>query len=191
MVFGLGNPGERYADTRHNAGFLAVDALAARVGASFRRKLFHAYLIGKGFHAGRPFHLVKPQSFMNSSGRVVADVLRETEHSASEMLVVCDSLDLPPGACRLRLRGSAGGQKGLQDIIRVLGTDDFMRITIGIGRPAHRGQVVRWVLDSPAGGAEEEAFRTGIEKAVEAILLLIAEGPQRAMNEHNRKAPED
>ncbi len=191
MVFGLGNPGERYADTRHNAGFLAVDALAARVGASFRTKLFRSYLIGKGFHAGKSFHLVKPLTFMNSSGKVVREVLRETEHAVADMLVVCDSLDLPPGTCRLRLRGSAGGQKGLADIIRALGTDDFMRITIGIGRPAHRGQVVRWVLDSPRDRSEEEAFRAGVESAADAVLLLLAEGPQRAMNEYNRKAPHD
>jgi peptidyl-tRNA hydrolase, PTH1 family len=190
VVFGLGNPGERYADTRHNAGFMAVDALAAQVGASFRRKLFHSYLIGKGFHAGKSFHLVKPLAFMNNSGRVVREVLRETECTVAEMLVVCDSLDLSPGSCRLRLRGSAGGQKGLADIIRVLGTDDFMRVSIGIGRPAHRGQVVRWVLEKP-GSAEEDAFRAGVARAVDSVLLLIAEGPLRAMNEHNRKEPQD
>ncbi len=190
MVFGLGNPGERYADTRHNAGFMAVDALAAQVGASFRRKLFHSYVIGKGFHAAKSFHLVKPLAFMNNSGRVVREVLRETGCTVAEMLVVCDSLDLSPGSCRLRLRGSAGGQKGLADIIRVLGTDDFMRLTIGIGRPAHRGQVVRWVLERPSS-AEEDAFREGVGKAVDAILLLLSEGPLRVMNEHNRKEPPD
>ena len=165
-----------------------MDALAGQVGASFRRKLFHAYLIGKGFHAGKSFHLVKPLTFMNNSGRVVREVLRETEHTVAEMLVVCDSLDLSPGSCRMRLRGSAGGQKGLASIIQTLGTDDFMRLTIGIGRPPHKGQVVRYVLERP-GSAEEEAFRTGIDRAVEAILLLLTEGPLRVMNEHNRREP--
>lgn len=188
MVFGLGNPGERYADTRHNAGFMVVDALARQVGASFRRKLFHAYLIGKGFHAGASFHLVKPLTFMNNSGRVVREVLRETEHTVAEMLVVCDSLDLSPGRCKLRLRGSSGGQKGLQSIIETLGTEDFMRLSVGIGRPAHKGQVVRYVLDNP-GTDEEQAFREGIDKAVDAVLLLLAGSPVQVMNESNRREP--
>ena len=188
MVFGLGNPGERYADTRHNAGFMVVDALARQAGASFRRKLFHAYLIGKGFHARAGFHLVKPLAFMNNSGRVVREVLRETEHTVADMLVVCDSLDLSPGSCRLRVAGSSGGQKGLASIIQALGRDDFMRLSVGIGRPVHRGQVVQYVLDRPAKD-EEVAFRMGVEKAVEAVLLLLAEGPSRVMNEHNRREP--
>jgi len=194
VVFGLGNPGDRYADTRHNAGFLVVDALAERLGASFRRKLFHSYLIGKGFPGGSlggslgssPVYLVKPLSFMNNSGRVVREVLRETGHIPADMLVVCDSLDLSPGSCRLRLEGSSGGQKGLASIIQAVGTGQFMRMTVGIGRPAHRGQVVQYVLEKPAA-AEREDFLRGVEKAVVAILLLLAEGPARVMNEHNRK----
>ena len=188
MVFGLGNPGERYAETRHNAGFMAADALAERAGVSFRKKLFHAYLIGKGSRDGRAFHLVKPLTFMNNSGRVVREVLRETEHTVEDMLVVCDSLDLAPGSCRFRLRGSSAGQKGLESIMQTLGTQDFMRLSIGIGRPAHRGQVIQHVLSRPPVGEEEE-FRRGVEKAVEAILLLLSEGPARVMNEHNRKEP--
>jgi PTH1 family peptidyl-tRNA hydrolase len=190
VVFGLGNPGERYAQTRHNAGFMAADALADGAGVSFRKKLFHAYLIGKGSRDGRSFHLVKPLTFMNNSGRVVREVLRETEHTVADMLVVCDSLDLAPGGCRLRLRGSSGGQKGLESIIQTLGTQDFMRLAIGIGRPAHKGQVIPYVLSRPSAGEEVE-FHRGIEKAVEAIFLLLADGPARVMNEHNRKEPPD
>ncbi|MCX7038473.1 MAG: aminoacyl-tRNA hydrolase [Spirochaetes bacterium] len=190
MVFGLGNPGERYAQTRHNAGFMAADALAESAGVSFRKKLFHAYLIGKGSRGGRSFHLVKPLTFMNNSGRVVREVLRETEHTVADMLVVCDSLDLAPGSCRLRLRGSSGGQKGLESIIQTLGTQDFMRLAIGIGRPAHKGQVIPYVLSRPLA-VEEEEFGRGVEKAVEAVFLLLSDGPARVMNEHNRKEPHD
>jgi peptidyl-tRNA hydrolase, PTH1 family len=194
VVFGLGNPGDRYADTRHNAGFLVVDALAERLGASFRRKLFHSYLIGKGsaggslggFTGASPVYLVKPLSFMNNSGRVVREVLRETGHTPADMLVVCDSLDLSPGSCRLRLAGSSGGQKGLASIIQAVGTDSFMRLSVGIGRPAHRGQVVQYVLERPTA-AEREDFLQGVARAVDAVLLLLAQGPAKVMNEHNRK----
>jgi peptidyl-tRNA hydrolase, PTH1 family len=196
VVFGLGNPGDRYADTRHNAGFLVVDALAERVGASFRKKLFHSYLIGKGFSGGSlggspgssPVYLVKPLSLMNNSGRVVREVLRETGHTPADMLVVCDSLDLSPGSCRLRLSGSSGGQKGLASIIQSIGTEQFMRLSVGIGRPAHRGQVVQYVLERP-GPSEREDFLQGVTKAVDAVLLLLAGGPAKVMNEHNRKEP--
>jgi len=190
VVFGLGNPGERYAGTRHNAGFMVVDALAGRAGVSFRKKLFHAYLIGKASWEGRSLHLVKPLTFMNNSGRAVRDVLRETEHTVADMLVVCDSLDLTPGACRFRLRGSSAGQKGLESIIQTLGTQEFMRLNVGIGRPVHRGQVIPYVLGRP-GKDEDEAFRLGVEKAVEAVFLLLSDGPSRVMNEHNRKEPPD
>jgi PTH1 family peptidyl-tRNA hydrolase len=100
------------------------------------------------------------------------------------------SLDLAPGSCRFRLRGSSGGQKGLESIIQTLGTQDFMRLAIGIGRPAHKGQVIPYVLSRPLA-VEEEEFGRGVEKAVEAVFLLLSDGPARVMNEHNRKEPPD
>jgi PTH1 family peptidyl-tRNA hydrolase len=105
-----------------------------------------------------------------------------------DVLVVCDSLDLSPGAVRLRPAGSAGGHKGIASIIRHLGSDAFPRLLVGIGRPAHRGQVVDYVLDAPRG--EEEALvEQAIGRAADAVLLLLREGPARVMNDYNRREP--
>jgi peptidyl-tRNA hydrolase, PTH1 family len=186
VVFGLGNPGERYAGTRHNVGFRVVDALASRLGVAFRKKMFHSYSVGKGLHEGRSLHLVKPLTFMNDSGRAVREALRETGNAPADMLVVCDSLDLSPGNLRLKLKGSSGGQKGLQSIIQSVGTEDFMRLSIGIGRPAYKGQVVAHVLGAPRKG-EEELIEEAIQRAADAVLRLLVDGPLRVMNEVNTR----
>jgi peptidyl-tRNA hydrolase, PTH1 family len=188
VVFGLGNPGERYAGTRHNVGFRVVDALASRLGVAFKKKLFHSYMVGKGMHGGQGLFLVKPLTFMNNSGKAVREALRETGSVATEMLVVCDSLDLSPGNLRFKLKGSSGGQKGLQSIIQSVGTEDFMRLSIGIGRPAYKGQVIAHVLGAPRSG-EEDLIDVAIERAADAVLLLVNEGPSRVMNEVNTREP--
>ena len=167
---------------------MVVDALAHRLGVSLKKKLFRSYSSGKGMHEGRGVHLVKPLSFMNNSGRAVREVLRETGSTLSEVLVVCDSLDLSPGTLRLKLRGSSGGQKGLQSIIQSLGTEDFMRLSIGIGRPNHKALVIDHVLGSPRRH-EEDLIARAIEKAAQAALVLLTDGPSRVMNEVNRKEP--
>ena len=188
MVFGLGNPGARYEETRHNVGFMVADELARRLGSSFRKRLFRSYSLAKASHLGQSLTLVKPLSFMNESGGAVREALRETGGQLAEVLVVCDSLDLSPGNCRLKLRGSSGGQKGLASVIRALGTEDFMRIVIGIGRPAHRTQVVSHVLRAPRG-ADAQAIEEGVQRAAEAVLRLLVEDPPRVMNDLNRKEP--
>jgi PTH1 family peptidyl-tRNA hydrolase len=188
VVFGLGNPGERYARTRHNVGFQVVDELAARFGTEPRRRLFRSYLIAKVRRAGRSLVLVKPLTFMNESGRVVREALRETDGSLADVLVVCDSLDLSPGSVRFRPHGSAGGHKGLASIGRHLGTDEYMRLLVGIGRPAYKGQVIDYVLDEPRGD-EAPLVAEGIRRAADAVLLLLAEGPSKVMNAYNRREP--
>ena len=188
MVVGLGNPGDRYAATRHNVGFQVVDELAGRLGVSFRRKLLRSYSIGKGGREGATLFLVKPLTFMNDSGRAVREALRETGSAPADLLVVCDHLDLSPGNIRFRLHGSSGGQKGLQSIINALGTQEFMRLLIGIGRPAHKGQVVGHVLAAPRRG-EAAAVEEAVAKAADAVQLLLSEGPEKVMNEYNRKEP--
>ena len=167
---------------------MVVDALARRLGVSLRKKLFRSFSSARATHEGRSLYLVKPLSFMNNSGRAVREVLRETGAARSEMLVVCDSLDLSPGMVRLKLKGSSGGQKGLQSIIASLGAEDFMRLTIGIGRPSHKEQVVDHVLGSPRRNEEEHIARA-VQKAAGAVLMLLTEGPAQVMNEVNRKEP--
>ena len=190
MVVGLGNPGERYADTRHNVGFAVVDTLAERLGASFRKKIFRSYSIAKAAQGSGSFYLVKPLTFMNRSGPAVREALRETGGAPPDLLVVCDNLDLSPGSCRFRLKGSSGGQKGLESIIAALGTSDFMRLTVGIGRPAHKGQVVGHVLTAP-GRDEAALLAQGVSKAADAVLDLLDGGPEKVMNTYNRKEPAD
>jgi peptidyl-tRNA hydrolase, PTH1 family len=188
VVVGLGNPGERYAGTRHNVGYMAVDVLAGRLGVSFKKKLFHSYSIGKGAHAGAPLYLVKPLTFMNDSGRAVREVLRETGAGLPDLCVICDSLDLSPGNVRFKPRGSSAGQKGLASIIRSLGSEEFARIVIGIGRPDHKGQVVAHVLTAPKSG-EERSIDEAVERAADAVLTLLSEGPSAVMNKVNKKEP--
>ncbi len=187
-MVGLGNPGERYARTRHNVGFRVVDVLAGRLGIELRRRLFRSYALGKGKHEGRPLALLKPFTFMNDSGRTLRDAFRETGCGPADMLVVCDSLDLAPGLLRFRPSGSTGGHKGLESIRRHLGTDEFMRISVGIGRPAHKGQVVAYVLEEPPRG-ELPLLEEAEGRAAEAVLLLLAKGPDQVMNEYNRRQP--
>lgn len=183
---GLGNPGERYAGTRHNVGFRVVDELARRLGITFRKKVFRSYSIGKGMHGSSPLLLVKPLTFMNDSGRAVREALRETGGTPADLLVVCDSLDLSPGNCRFRLDGSSGGQKGLQSVINALGTDAFKRLVVGIGRPTHKGQVIGHVLAAPKKD-EAALIDEAVVEAADAVLLLMDAGPMKVMNEYNRK----
>jgi peptidyl-tRNA hydrolase, PTH1 family len=188
VVVGLGNPGERYAGTRHNVGFMVVDALASRLGVHFKKRLFHSYFVGKGLLDGVPLYLVKPLTYMNDSGRAVRDAVRETGGDAPQLLVICDSLDLSPGNLRFKLKGSSAGQKGLESVIRAIGTQDFMRIWIGIGRPDRKGKVVGHVLSAPSN-EEEDLIDAAVERAAQAVLLLLSHGPEKVMNEVNKKEP--
>jgi peptidyl-tRNA hydrolase, PTH1 family len=165
---------------------MVVDALAEKLGVQFKKKLFHSYLIGKGVHRGTPLHLLKPLTFMNDSGRAVREALRETGAAPGDLLVVCDTLDLPPGSVRFKERGSSAGQKGLQSIIDTLGTDEIPRLVLGIGRPTHKGQVIAHVLTAPRKG-EDEGLQEAVEKASAAVLLYATDGPTRVMNEVNRR----
>jgi PTH1 family peptidyl-tRNA hydrolase len=169
-------------------GFAVVDHLAERLSVSFKKRLFKSYAMGKTIRNGDSLYLVKPLTFMNASGHVFPEVLRETGLSPADILVICDSLDLSPGACRLKLKGSSGGHKGLASIITRLGTDDFMRLVIGIGRPPYKGQVVDFVLNRP-GGEDSVSLEKGIDLAADAVLLLLDHGPIRVMNEINKKEP--
>jgi peptidyl-tRNA hydrolase, PTH1 family len=162
-----------------------VGRLASRLGATWRRPLFARFSVAR---AAQDTCLIRPLTFMNLSGDVLAPVLRRCRASLHEVVVVCDSLDLPPGACRFRLRGSSGGQKGLESIIVAADTDDIPRIVIGIGRPAARAEVVDHVLSRPEG-KDAEAIAAAVERCVDTLLRLPQEGVERVMNELNRTVP--
>ncbi len=185
LIVGLGNPGIRYARTRHNVGFDAVDVLADRQGWRFDATRSHARL-ASGVIGDEKALLAKPQAFMNNSGVVVGDLVRFYKlNPAHDLLVICDDLDLPLARIRLRTRGAAGGQHGLESIIEHLSTSAFVRIKIGIGRPAHgRDENVDFLLSMPRGD-ERIMLDTAIDRAADAAFCWLTEGADAAMNTYN------
>ena len=181
IVVGLGNPGPKYADTRHNAGYLCVDVLAARhsVALSDKRK---AALLGEGRVAGKRVALVKPRTFMNLSGEAVRYALDRYRVRADAVLVILDDLDLPLGKVRLRERGGSGGHNGLNSINAALGTTDYARLRIGIGRPD--GETVGYVLGAFAP-EEQDAAQDSIARAANAAEAWLAHGIRHAMDNFN------
>lgn len=188
LVVGLGNPGLQYAVTRHNAGFMAVDLVAeylkTRVDRSFQRAL-----VGQGIYRGQKVILAKPQTYMNLSGEAVSRLLRWYKLEPSDLTVIYDDLDLEPGRLRIRARGGTGGHRGLTSIIGILGTGDFVRVRVGIGRPPVNGpEVPDWVLSRPAPG-EEEAIKSSLGMVPEVVCEIIERGPESAMNKFNGADP--
>lgn len=192
LVFGLGNPGNDYAGNRRNVGFWAVARLARRHGLDFATKT-RTYALAEGDVGGRRVALAKTRTFNNEAGAAVVALIRRLKlDDAAELLVVADHLDLPAGKVRIRRKGGAGGQKGMQHIIEMTGTDEFPRVRIGIGRPMVRGEpswepedVAAWVLSDPPG-EERELLDRGVDLAIEAIECAIAAGVEPAMNKYNR-----
>jgi PTH1 family peptidyl-tRNA hydrolase len=180
---GLGNPGPRYLDSRHNVGFRVVELAARGLGIKLRRPWLRGYRLGQAAPEGRRLCLVQPLTYMNRSGAILSS-LRPLEGDGS-LLVVCDTLDLPPGQCRLRRGGSSAGHKGLVSIIAALGRSDFLRLYVGIGRPTRPEEVVDYVLGCPSG-QEAEALQRGEERAAEGVLALLHEDPEKVMNALNQ-----
>jgi PTH1 family peptidyl-tRNA hydrolase len=184
LIVGLGNPGLQYAPTRHNSGFRVVDRLAGQFGWSWQRTRERA-LVAQGNLDGDKVVLIKPQTYMNDSGMAVSAFVRFFKLPTSDLLVICDDLDLPVGRVRLREQGSAGGQRGVHSIITHLGTNAFARLRVGIGRPTEpRQAVIDYVLGIPP--AEERAALGEAEaRAAEAALVWAREGAQAVMNRFN------
>lgn len=183
VVVGLGNPGREYADTRHNAGFRVVDELARRHGIQVGEKK-HRSLVGSGSIGGRPVLLVKPQTFVNDSGRAVQGVVGFRNLSPQQIIVVYDDVDLPLGKVRVRQRGSAGGHHGIESLIKELGTQEFGRVKIGIGHPTER-DVTDFVLQ-PFHASEREDADQAVTRAADAVELIVTEGFERAMQAAHR-----
>jgi len=186
-IVGLGNPGPAYARTRHNLGFRVVDRLAETLGATVARREAQA-LIGMARAEGVSLLLVKPQTYMNLSGRAVREVVRRYAIPVDELLVVLDDLDLPLGTIRLRRKGSAGGHRGLQSVIDALSRSDVPRLRLGIRPSAPIEDTVAFVL-SPFEPEEEPIVEAMIERAVAAARLWAHEGIEKAMAEFNARRP--
>lgn len=182
-IFGLGNPGRRFAGTRHNAGAMALDVLARRGGIRLWRRRYRA-ACGRGRIRGRPVWLFKPRTYMNLSGYAVAAAVEDLRLDAGRILVMCDDIDLPAGNIRLREKGSSGGHKGLRSIIDEMGTPDFARLRVGVGGPPPGEDAAAYVL-SPFEAAEQEKIDAALERAADAAEMWVAEGAARAMTAFN------
>ncbi len=183
IVVGLGNPGDEYVNTRHNMGFKVIDSLSKSLNIEVKKRKFGGRF-GSGEFSDNKLILLKPWQFMNRSGQAVATALGFYKLSIGDLLVITDDMDLEPGRIRIRSKGSAGGHNGLADIIEKLGTNNFARCRIGIGRSIEE-DAVDHVLDKPA---EEETplLAKAIERASKAVLCWIEYGTEKTMNEFNR-----
>jgi len=182
LIVGLGNPGRKYADNRHNVGFQCLDRLAEAWGLSFSRQK-HKALLAQGQIAGLKVILAKPHTFMNLSGEAMERMARFYKVPPENILVIYDDLDLPVGRIRLRPEGGSGGHKGMQSIIEHLGSNGFPRLRVGIGRPTH-GDPVDYVLGDFTPD-EQIAIDDAYERVVSAVELWLAEGIAAAMNRYN------
>ena len=183
VIVGLGNPGKKYATTRHNVGFLALDTLAKESGIQIK-KIKHKALMGEGRIDGKKVVLVKPQTYMNKSGESVQELVNFYKIPIENLVVIFDDIDLDPGKLRIRKKGSGGSHNGMRNIIRLLGDDQFPRIRIGVGRPPEHQDLASFVL-SQFGDEEKRDVADTIEKASLAAKTIVSEGLDVAMNLYN------
>ena len=183
LVVGLGNPGQKYANTRHNMGFLTVDLLAEEAGVQLNKVKFKsAYNILR--FAGTRCLVMKPQTYMNLSGEAVREAAQFYKIPPERILVIYDDVSLPVGKLRVRPSGSAGGHNGIKNIIAHLGTQDFPRVKIGSGAPGEGGDMIDWVLGVPSQ-ADRKILLETFHRAIEAAACIIEHGCQKAMNDFN------
>lgn len=185
IVVGLGNPGTEYEATRHNVGFMVVERLAHAHGIALDKKTRLARW-GEGKVSGVPVVVAEPRTFMNNSGLAVKELLKTAGAGPEALVVIYDDLDLDPGQLRVRPDGGSGGHKGIISIVGAIGSDAFVRVRVGIGRPPGRQDPARYVLSS-FGKREWEEMDVAIERAADAVALLLADGVTKAMNEFNRR----
>ena len=182
LVVGLGNPGKKYSATRHNVGFMVLDALADQLGSRFIKR--KSYLYASTNACGQSVILMKPKTYMNESGIAVNFFVHKKKIDLSHTLIVCDDFNLPLGRIRLRGQGSDGGHNGLSSIINILKTKDFPRLRIGIGADFKNGDAARFVLNA-FNKKENEIIRDSVEKSAEAVLSFIEFGLEKTMTEFN------
>jgi peptidyl-tRNA hydrolase, PTH1 family len=186
LIIGLGNPGERYAHTRHNAGFDAADILSRLLGIPIKKLKCRA-IVGEGTYGGERVALIKPQTFMNLSGLSVADALSWYKAEPGDTLILSDDIDLPLGTVRVRPHGGAGTHNGLRHILQCTGSDRFPRIRIGIGAPPPEWDLADWVLSSYPDEDQRNVMVDACCRAAEAAQCFLTEGIDKAMNRYNKK----
>lgn len=182
LIVGLGNPGKKFEQTRHNVGFMAIDELSKELGISVDQKKFQG-VYGKGVVNGETVYLLKPQTYMNLSGESVRPLMEYFNIDVEDLLVIYDDLDLPTGKVRLRQKGSAGGHNGMKSIITHVHTQDFKRVRIGIDRSS-RHSVIDYVL-KPFSKEEAEPIQDAIERTVKACKAWTTNAFPEVMNKYN------
>ena len=183
MIAGLGNPGAEYAQTKHNVGFMLVDALAAYLGAGAWREDFSAYIAEVRSGSEKVF-LVKPQTYMNSSGESLGPMLSYYKMDVDDLVVVHDDMDIPAGMVRIRRKGSSGGHNGIKSILAHVGREDFARVRIGVGRPLPGWTVINHVL-APFSMEDAPKIREAISYLLPAVECIVTDGVDFAMNRYN------
>ena len=188
LIVGLGNPGKQYTHTRHNVGFRAIDLLSEKLGCKVDKGKFQG-LYGQTAYGGRKLFLLKPQTYMNLSGKSILQLSAYFNIPPQRIIVLFDDISLEPGRLRIRADGSAGGHNGIKSIIAELGSQDFPRVKIGVGAKPHPEQdLADWVL-SGFTAAEEKALSAALEKAGEAALCIMDSGVPDAANRYNGFRP--
>ena len=186
LIVGLGNPGIEYQFTPHNLGFLTIDRIASDLGIEVRNRQCRA-LTARAPIAGEPVVLAKPETYMNLSGLSVRELVAEHQVDVQrDLIVIYDELDLPLGAIRIRQRGSSAGHNGMESILGALGTDEFLRIRLGIAPERKVADGVKYVL-TPFRKSQEKVVDEILDMAAQAVEVMVKEGPAAAMNRFNRK----
>ena len=185
LVIGLGNPEAEYSKTRHNMGFNTINKIAQQYNIEINKNKFQG-LYESAVIEGKKVILVKPQTYMNLSGNCVKEIADFYKVQKEEILVIYDDMDIEPGKIKIRKKGSGGGHNGMKSIIQMLGTEEFPRIIIGIGRPEHNGDEINYVI----GAIPEEEIpklEEGVEKAKDAVIEILKNGIDSAMNKLNQR----
>ncbi len=183
LIVGLGNPGKKYETTKHNVGFMVIDQLIDRYGESSVKEKYKCF-VAEGKIRGEKVLLVKPQTFMNLCGEGVAPLASYFKVSPKDIIVIYDDLDMPVGQLRVRAKGGSGGHNGIKSLIQMLGTQEFPRIKIGIGRPPQGWQTADYVL-STFTSDEWPQIQEALEKSAQAVEVLLTQGIIKAMNDYN------
>ena len=188
LIVGLGNPGREYEKTRHNAGFRAIDLLAQKLGCKIDRLKYQG-LYTQTVYGGRKLFLLKPQTYMNLSGRSVLQLSSYFNIPPQRIIVLFDDISLPPGRLRIRSDGSAGGHNGIKSIIAEVGSQNFPRVKIGVGGKAHPDQDLADHVLSTFSAKEEKDLQSALERAADAALTVMEKGVPEAANRYNGSTP--
>lgn len=183
LIVGLGNPEEEYSKTRHNMGFNTLNKIAQKYNMQLNKNKFQG-LYDSGIIEGKKVILIKPQTYMNLSGNSVKEIADFYKIEKENILVVYDDMDIEPGTIKIRKKGSAGGHNGMKSIIQMIGTEEFPRIRIGIGRPKHSGDEINYVIGT-IPEEENRILEKGVEKAKDAAIEILKNGIDIAMNKFN------